>query len=107
MLVMRCGWKPPWHIAVKAQEAIDHLWHLRRMDDAERGFSMPGGGVRKCSLHRRRMLRASQWADGRASGPSPGAKQLRKAHRKAVRDQAVQYVRDKTSVRGIRKKGQL
>lgn len=42
MLKMRCRSDVAYNVAVRSQEATDHLFNMRRLDDDSRGFSMGG-----------------------------------------------------------------
>ena len=85
----RCGWKPPYDLALTVQQHVEHTTTQRLRDPEELGYTLPGGGHRKVTLHERRRVRSEAWGDASASGSSPAAKEKRHKHRQDVAKRAM------------------
>jgi len=107
MLVMRCRWKPTWEVAVRAQISIDHLYRMRRMPDATRGFALPGGGARKCTYMLRKEDKHYEWSSGIASGNTEVAQRQRRRHYERTSRIAKGHLRTILSARSVRKKNRM
>jgi len=82
---------------------VEHTTTQRLRDPEELGYTLPGGGHRKVTLHERRRVRSEAWGDASASGSSPAAKEKRHKHRQDVAKRAMTYLRVRRSSRGLRK----
>ena len=102
MLVMRCRWKPTYEVAVRSQIAVDHLQRMRMLDAVTRGFALPGGGARKCSIQIRKLAIRKMWSDGRICGRDRQAVQLRGQIFHELRKKVRRATRAKVSARSRR-----
>ena len=93
MLVMRCGYKPVFRIAMGAFRTISEYVEMKQ--DSSIGISIPVSSKKNYSHYQLHAWRDVTWRDGKAVGETPSAEECRKMILQAKEEVAKRKTRNR------------